>query len=278
MTELETGFADVNGTRLHYEARGAGPAVLLLHGFTLDRRMWRRQVDALAGRFRVVTVDARGFGRSAMPATDPYRHCDDLAALCAHLGLARVVAVGHSIGGHQTLELALARPDLVAGWVGVAASGLAGIPFPSEIVGTFAAIREAARTSLDEAKRIWSACGWFTSSREAPALRAELDAMLADYSGWHWTHQNPATSLDPPAAGRLGELRVPALVITGDRDLPYNDAVGDALVAGIPGAARLRLRGAGHMTNMEEPEAVSRAIAELAERADFTACGGARWR
>jgi pimeloyl-ACP methyl ester carboxylesterase len=266
MTDRESGFADVNGTRLHYETRGAGAAILFVHGFTLDRRMWRRQVDALADRFRVVAVDARGFGRSAMPTAEPYRHCDDLAALCAHLGLARVVAVGHSIGGHQTLELALTRPDLVAGWVGVAASGLAGIPFPPDIVSTFAAIRQAAGESVDEAKRIWSACGWFTSSRESPSLRAELDAMLADYTGWHWTHVNPATNLDPPAAERLDALRVPALVITGDRDLPYNDVVGDALVARVRGAVRLRLTGAGHMANMEEPDAVSGAIAGLAVR------------
>jgi pimeloyl-ACP methyl ester carboxylesterase len=260
----ETGFAEVNGTRLYYEARGTGPALLFVHGFTLDHRMWDRQADALARSHRVVTYDARGFGRSAMPGTEPYRHCDDGAALCEQLGLTRVIAIGHSIGAHQTLELALSRPDLITGWVSICMAGLAGIPFPQDVSTMFAAIRQAAREEgLDAARHIWRRSGWFSAARERPDLAAELDRMLADYSGWHWTHDNPATSLAPPAAERLEKLRIPTLVITGGRDLPYNDAVGGALLQRIPGAIGLRLPHAGHMANMEEPEAVNRAIAEL---------------
>lgn len=263
----EAGFADVNGTRLYYEARGAGPVLLFLHGFTLDRRMWRPQVEALAGRHRVVSYDARGFGRSAMPGVSAYRHCDDAAALCEHLGLERVIAVGHSIGGHQTLELALDRPDLVAGWVSICTAGLGSVPFPDDISRMFAEIRKAARAGdLDAARAIWSHCPWFAPARESPALAADLDRIFADYSGWHWTHQNPATNLEPPAAARLGELRVPALVVTGGRDHGYNAAIGDALCAAIPGATALRLPRAGHMANIEEPAAVTEAIADFAGR------------
>ena len=90
--------------------------------------------------------------------------------------------------------------------------------------------------------------------------------MLADYSGWHWTHDNPAKGLEPPAAERLGELRAPALVITGGRDLPYNHTVRDALLARIKSAGVLDLPRASHMANMEEPGAVNRAIAEFARK------------
>src|SRR5262245_17718569 len=93
-------ITEVNGTRLYYEVRGAGPALLFLHGFTLDHRMWNRQVEDLAKAHQVITYDARGFGRSAMPGTEPYRHYEDAAALCEHLGLTRVIAIGHSIGAH----------------------------------------------------------------------------------------------------------------------------------------------------------------------------------
>jgi pimeloyl-ACP methyl ester carboxylesterase len=265
----QAGFADVNGTRLYYEARGAGPALLFLHGFTLDHRMWSRQVDALARGHRVVSYDARGFGRSAMPGEAAYRHCDDAAALCAHLGLERVIAVGHSIGGHQTLELALDRPDLVAGWVSICPAGLASVPFPAELSRMFGDIRRAARAGdLDAARAIWGRCGWFTPARETPALAAEIDRMFADYSCWHWTHDNPARNLEPPAATRLAALRVPALVITGGRDFAYNNAIGDELCAAIPGAAALRLPRAGHMANMEEPREVSGAIAAFVERVE----------
>ena len=89
-----------DGTRLHYEVHGTGPALLLLHGFTLDRRMWIRQID-LAKTHKVVCYDARGFGRSDLPTSETYRHYEDAAALCDYLGLQRVVAIGHSIGAHQ---------------------------------------------------------------------------------------------------------------------------------------------------------------------------------
>lgn len=261
----QAGFAEVNGTRLHYEVRGRGPALLFLHGFTLDRRMWKPQIEALADRFCVVAYDARGFGRSGAPGSAPYRHCDDAAALCAHLGLDRVVAVGHSVGGHQMLELAIERPDLVAGWAAICLAGLAGVPFPDEITTLFAAVRRAGVAGrLDEARERWRQSAWFTADRETPAVACALDEMIDDYSGWHWQHDNPAKSLAPPAAERLGELRIPALVVTGDRDLPYTDVVASRLVEGIRGATALRLPHAGHMANLEEPAAVNAALAALA--------------
>jgi pimeloyl-ACP methyl ester carboxylesterase len=165
----ESGWAEVNGTRLYYESHpgptgdGAPPALLFLHGFTLDRRMWDPQVEALAGRFRIVCYDARGFGRSAVPDATPYRHCDDAAALCERLALGRVVAVGHSIGGHQTLELALERPDLVVAWASICTAGLAGVPFPADIVRLFPELRAAARTTgVAAARALWSHCAWFS--------------------------------------------------------------------------------------------------------------------
>src|SRR5579862_3248025 len=144
MRGREVSTASVNGTRIHYELQGEGdgPAIVFVHGFTLDRRMWSRQVDALARRHRVLAYDARGFGRSAVPS-GAYSHSEDAAALCEHLGLKRIVAVGHSIGGHHMLELAVRRPDLVSAYVSVCTSGLSGIPFPEEVRARYRAIQDA---------------------------------------------------------------------------------------------------------------------------------------
>lgn len=265
--QMESGVAEVNGTRLYFEARGTGRPILFLHGYTLDRRMWSRQVEAFAGAHRVVAYDARGFGRSALPGAEPYLHCEDAAALCEHLGLRRVVVVGHSIGGHQMLELALSRPDLVAGYVSVCTSGLASVPYPPDVLAMFVRIREAAASEgVDAAKRIWQRSGWIGPSRDDPVVAREMDLMLDDYSGWHFLHRNTARHLEPPAAERLASLAMPAVIITGARDLPYNAAVAGALLRGIRGARRVDLAGT-HMVNMEEPDAVNAAIAELAGRA-----------
>jgi 3-oxoadipate enol-lactonase len=258
-------FADINGTRLFYESQGSGPALLFVHGATLDHRMWRRQVDAFAPRFRTVVYDLRGCGRSAMPDGE-FKHYADAAALVDHLGLENVVVVGHSIGGLYSLELALGRPERLAGLVLLCMSGL-GVPaFPAETLALFAAVREAARTDILAAKATWAAGAWFSSAREHPALAAELDAILADHSGWYWTHDNPATNLAPPAVERLAALQMPALVIDGVRDTDYNHAIADVLAARVAGARLVRIPTAGHMANMEAPELVNAAIADHASR------------
>lgn len=258
-------YVEVNGTRLCYEARGSGPAILLLHGFALDRRMWRPQLEGLGDRRRVVAYDTRGFGRSAMPGTEPFRHCEDAAALVESLELGPVLAVGHSIGAHHMLELVITRPDLVRGYVAICPSGLAGTPFPPTITATFAAIKRCVREEgVEAAKAEWAKCAWFDSSRGLPHLEPEIEAMLAEYSGWHWTHDNPVENIVPPAAERLAEVLVPTLVVSGARDIDYNTVIADRLCRGIPHAKRLIVPNAGHMASMEDPGTVSRAIAEFA--------------
>ncbi|AMO22624.1 alpha/beta fold hydrolase [Ramlibacter solisilvae] len=258
-------FADINGTRLYFERQGSGPTLLFIHGTTLDHRMWRRQVEAFASRYDVITYDARGFGQSALP-TGAFCHYQDAGALLDHLGVQRAVVVGHSSGGLYALELALARPEQVAA-CGLICAGIgAGAPFPADLQLLVAQLRSAAaERGVDAAKAIWRSCSLFAPLRGIPAARDEFDAMIADYSGWYWLHGSPAGNLAPPVHERLESIAVPALVVDGGRDHAYNNAIADVLAARIPGATRLRLPQAGHMASMEEPAAVTRALAELAE-------------
>jgi pimeloyl-ACP methyl ester carboxylesterase len=258
-------FANVNGTRLYYERHGSGgPTLLFIHGTTLDHRMWRAQVEALAPRFDVITYDVRGFGQSALPA-GPFRHYQDAEALLDLLGVRRAVVVGHSSGGLYALELALARPDLVAG-CGLISAGLGGgAPFPADLKALVGKLRAAAAEGgVEAARAIWQSCILFAAAREKPPVRDELDAMLAGYSGWYWLHDSPAGNLAPPVHERLESIAVPVLVVDGGRDHPYNHAIADTLAQRIPRATLLRLPNAGHMANMEEPAAVTRALEQLA--------------
>src|SRR6185312_402648 len=104
------------GARLVYEEAGDGPAVVLIHGFGLDMRMWDPQIGPLAARFRVVRYDCRGFGSSGpFDPGVPYSHADDLLALLDHLGIARAALIGLSFGGRVVMQTALAAPERVAG-------------------------------------------------------------------------------------------------------------------------------------------------------------------
>ena len=107
----------VNGVRLHCVVEGEGPLVLLLHGFPETSHAWRKQIPVLAKRFRVVTPDLRGYGRSVKPlGIDSYRTstlAEDIAALVHEFGTERAHVVGHDWGGGVAWSLAILRPEVV---------------------------------------------------------------------------------------------------------------------------------------------------------------------
>lgn len=111
-------FAQLDGIQLHYVEAGAGPLVVLLHGFPDFWLVWRRQIAVLADAgFRVVAPDLRGFNLSDKPrhagAYASGTTADDIAALITHVGAPSASVVGHDIGGAVAWALARRRPDLV---------------------------------------------------------------------------------------------------------------------------------------------------------------------
>jgi pimeloyl-ACP methyl ester carboxylesterase len=101
----------------------------------------------------------------------------------------------------------------------------------------------------------------YSAAREQPEVAARLAHMVADYSGWHFTSDDPGRALQPPANMRLGEIHAPALVIVGERGLPfYNLPIADRLSQCIPHAQKVTIPHAGHMANMEAPESFNHAV------------------
>jgi pimeloyl-ACP methyl ester carboxylesterase len=91
-------------------------------------------------------------------------------------------------------------------------------------------------------------------------LVEHLTQILSDYSGWHWTHDDLGLLPDPVAAQHLEEITVPALALVGELDLPDFHEITNILQKRIPGARKVVLPGAGHMSNMENPAAFNRAV------------------
>ena len=106
-------FATINGTRLYFEIAGSGQPLVLIHGFTLDLRMWDDQFERLTREFQVIRYDMRGFGQSAPPTGERYAHADDLRDLLDHLRVDKAHLVGLSKGGAIALDFTLAYPRRV---------------------------------------------------------------------------------------------------------------------------------------------------------------------
>jgi pimeloyl-ACP methyl ester carboxylesterase len=261
--EITHGWAELNGTRLYYEMAGDGDPLVLIHGFSLDRRMWDPQFAVFARRYRVIRYDLRGFGRSALPDGDPFSHTADLAALLDSFGIARAHIVGLSQGGAVAVAFALAYAERVRCLVPVDAY-FDGHAFSDAWEAGIVPVWQAAREGgAPAAKEVWLAHAFFQSCREQPETEAQLMQIVEEYSGWHWVNRHNEIRPDPPTAQRLEEVRARTLVIVGERDLPDFQVMAQALAARIPGAQLVVLPGVGHMANMEAPEQFNQIVLEF---------------
>ena len=259
----QTGFAELRDGRLYYETVGSGQALVFVHGFSLDARMWDDQFEVFASRYRVVRYDLRGFGRSDVP-TGPYSHADDLKALMTQLGIDRAHIVGLSMGGGVAVDFALAYPDSISALVPVDAV-VDGHRWSAAWDESVIPLWKLGRSGdVEGARQLWMAHSLF-----APALAGSCGAwlrqMMLAYSGWHWLNQDPGRGLEPPAAGRLAEIQTPTLIVLGERDLPDFHIIADMLHQQIPGARKVVLPGAGHMANMEAPEKFNEVVLQFLE-------------
>lgn len=254
------GFADVNGTRLYYESVGTGHPLVLVHGFSLDTRMWDDQVEASSERYRVIQYDVRGYGKSSVPGTAGYYHADDLKGLLDFLGIEQAHVVGLSMGAAIVTEFALAYPEMVSALV-ASDPVLWGYSWSPEFEATMARIWGAGRAEgIEAARSMWLNDPLFAPAMETPEVASRLREIVESYSGWHWNHDDPGLLPDPPAAGRLEEITAPTLALVGERDLADYRAIASTLARRIPGARKVVLQGAGHMSNMEKPQAFNNAV------------------
>jgi 3-oxoadipate enol-lactonase len=255
-TELQSGFAPVNGTRLYYEMEGEGRAVVFIHAGIADRRMWDDQWTALVDRYCLVRYDLRGFGRSETSDL-PFSNTDDVSSLLAYLGVDHPVMVGCSMGGALAVDYTLEYREDVAALVTVGAA-LSGFRFEDPIANAqWAAIEEVGnRGDLDGATeltlRMWlDGVGRPPGSVQGP-IRARARDMAIDLA----RRGEPADGkpIEPRAVGRLAEITVPTLVLVGDHDLPTIQAVADTLASDIPGARKTIIEGTAHLPNMERAD------------------------
>jgi 3-oxoadipate enol-lactonase len=232
-----------------YDVRGSGPTVVLLHGGVLDRRMWDREAEAWSSRFRVVRYDLRGMGKSA-DVTGPFSSVDDLAAVLDAIGAPRAHLVGLSLGAGVALDFALTHPERVDRLV------LAG-PFPGGArvterpPGLDSLMAAASRGDVDRAAAFAAGMPAFA----APPDKAEWARSLV-MSNARLFRQSPTAErrMSPPAMARLSDVRVPTLVIVGERDSRDILVATDSLTATIGGAQRVTVPGAGHLVNVWEPD------------------------
>ena len=236
-----------NGVNIYYEVHGSGPPLLLTHGYSVTSEMWKGQVEALSKTHTLVLWDLRGHGRSDYPEDDAaYGEAEtigDMAALLDHVGAKRAVVGGLSLGGYMSLAFYRAHPERVSALL---------------IIDTGPGFKK------DEAREAWN-----KRARET-AARFDREGLAALSSASRTANHRDASGLARAARGMLAqrdarvievlpEIKVPSLVVVGADDTPFI-AASDYMAAKIPGAKKAVIPAAGHMSNIDQPQAFAEAV------------------
>jgi pimeloyl-ACP methyl ester carboxylesterase len=243
---------------LHYETAGSGPAVLLISGQAMTLDAWWRTVPELSGSFRVLTFDNRDVGRSSHWPF-PYvvaQMADDAIAVLDAAGVGRAHVYGISLGGMVAQELALRFPERVRALVLGATTGGG----PDAILARTQPLTFFVRVGAmapEEAE--WAAApynyGLNTRRHHGDRIADDIAKRVQHQTDTLAYMHQIAAAASHNAAGRLGSIRVPTLVVHGEEDLVMPPRNGEILARSIPGAEFKLWPGAGHLYVTDEPEA-----------------------
>jgi 3-oxoadipate enol-lactonase len=242
---------------LFYEASGSGEAVVLVHAFSLDRRMWAPQIAALEGRFKVIRYDLRGHGKSEGPSA-PYAAYEDLRSILDALGVRRATLIGLSAGAEVATDFAITYPDRVTRVI-LASPGLSGYVPPTPLTWTQPVFQAAGAGDPEGAAKLWADTPIMALRNDLTAASTVRDLVMSNARLWSY-RTNPVQRLTPPAINRLSEIKCPALVIIGEEDLPHIKDAARVLVGGISGAKLVTIPRAGHLVNVDAREAFNQAV------------------
>lgn len=236
--EVEHGYAENGDVRIHYATVGAGPLVVMIHGFPDFWYSWRHQMEGLKDQFTLMAIDQRGYNRSSQPEGveqyDMTLLVSDVAAVVKHFGQEQATIVGHDWGGAVAWNMAFTRPDLVRNLI------ILDLPHPTGLARAWASNEDAlAATSYARVFREGNPSDpeiFFGSSMTAETLsgwvqdpdarakyveafeRSDFNAMLNYYKRNYpdlWSEDAPGTGLAPPTPP---SLEIPTLVFHGLED------------------------------------------------------------
>lgn len=246
------------GLKLHYADAGQGPVILLLHAFPLTGEMFHRQCEALSHKFRFIVPDLRGFGRSEVPTgpSEMSTFADDAIALLDHLGIESAVVGGVSMGGYTAMSLTQMEPSRVRALV------LADTQMGAD--------DEAGKARREQVAQDVETRGMVS------VVESQLPKLLAQPANpdtERWVRklmlENPPSgtaaasrgmALRPDSKGILARFANPALVLVGERDAITPREKAQAMVDVLSNAGLEVIPRAGHLSNLENPDAFNQAL------------------
>ena len=265
----DSGYAEINGTKLYWETAGIGEAIVLIHGSFGDRRFWDFQFTALSKKYKVLRYDVRGYGKSALPKSDePYTDAEDLNALMEFLKIKKAHVCGLSLGSIVGIDFALSHPDKLISLIlcGPRVAGDGTDEYRTINADTVRAIiakttdmvkNKSAKEATDY---LWTGNHSMGKTVISSITREKLLNMGYEYSWWRYLNTSKRGLVFPMAIKKLYEIKTPTLILTAEYDLELCKEVAVIIVKEIAGAKLISVKGAGHIMNMDKPRKFNKAI------------------
>ena len=263
-TQEEIVKAPINGINLFYTDQGKGVPLVFIHAFPLSSAMWEPQIKQFSQNYRVVAMDLRGHGESDASlwhfTLDDY--AEDIHALLTHLNIKQAIFIGLSMGGYTLFSLYRKFPEFVNAMV--LADTRAQADSEEAKAGRFAMVQTAyqygpeaiaemmmpkilAPCTIEHRKDIVDRIRNIILKNQASGIMVDLMAMAQR----------------PDSTTLLSQVSCPTLIIVGDQDVATPPAEAHYMQDRIPNSKLVTIPQAGHMSNLEQPEAFNRALSEF---------------
>ncbi len=255
------------GAQLYYEVKGKGSSVILLHGHSLDTRMWDEQYDAFARKHRVVRFDFRGYGKSSQQTeTFQFTHMEDLITVMDSLHIERAHIVGLSMGAFVAADFLALHPERIISCT-MASGGLKTYKGPSQPMDSGEKAkrdREIAKLKeygVERMKSDWLEQLIATGGSRRETMRRPLKAMIDTWTAWQPLHKEVRLieAHDAEVVFRSHMTMTPTLILSGDAEgdgKPHRSWMLDYL----PNGEQITLHDCGHMMNMEQPKLFNKTV------------------
>src|SRR6266850_2139728 len=265
-------FADIDGVRLHYQEKGIGTPLLLLHGFSSSTYSWKDVFEPLSKNFRVIAVDFKGFGFSGKPDGDYTRRAQAIRVthLLDYLKIERAWLCGNSMGGEIALNLALQNPQRVAGLILIDSSGVS-VNGASSVAPSYVSIPIVGRAltafamTSDRLVRQGLVQSFYDASKINEERVATYYRPLQTRGGQLAALRARTQAGQFPIEQDLGKIKAPTLIIWGAEDALIPLEAGRKMNSLIKNSKLVTIEKCGHVPEEEMPKRVLDEIKRFVE-------------
>ncbi|HZL11151.1 MAG TPA: alpha/beta fold hydrolase [Prolixibacteraceae bacterium] len=267
---VKTGFFNIGDAKIYYEEAGHGEPVIFIHGHSFDHSEWDPQFLEFAKKYRTIRYDCRGYGRSSMPVEGhEFLHAEDLLNLMDILDVEKAHLVGLSMGGFIVADMLALHPNRIL--TATAASGdVFPVPGPDQPWTEEGIAKRRAEIAATKAhgtmnqKWEWLAGLMSKGGSHLQEIRRPVWDMIYKWDQWQTLHVEPRLVLGTSVVEILKnqEITVPVMVLTGevDKNRP------NKLLECVPTAKQVIVPDAGHVSNLENPEAFTKLVMQFIDR------------